>query len=184
MHTRLYHRVWVPPQETLFEMSVIHIRIISLYTCMCIYIYIYIYTYIHIYIHLHIFHMCYHFYYVYVSCLMLLVLVFVIILSLLLVLVVIVGIRNIIVINIIIIIITIRPISLVTLWISGVWLKHNLNLKGWNSQAHRDYPGEFESSNVSRGNVSRSIGRIIIDLLSVIIMIIYIYIYICTYKLL
>ena len=40
-----------------------------------------------------------------------------------------------------------------------VWLKHNLNFKGWNSQAHRQFPGEFESSNVSRGNVSREIGR-------------------------
>ena len=31
--------------------------------------------------------------------------------------------------------------------------------KGWNSQAHREFPGKFESSNVSRGNVSREIGR-------------------------
>ena len=38
-------------------------------------------------------------------------------------------------------------------------LKHNVNLKGWNSQAHRGFPGKFESSNVSRGNVSREIGR-------------------------
>ena len=38
-------------------------------------------------------------------------------------------------------------------------LKHNLNLKGWNSQAYRGFPGKFDSSNVSRDNVSREIGR-------------------------
>ena len=32
----------------------------------------------------------------------------------------------------------------------GAWLKHYLNLKGWNSQAHREFPGMLESSNVSR----------------------------------
>ena len=40
----------------------------------------------------------------------------------------------------------------------GGWLQHNLNLKGWNSHAHRGFPGKFESSNVSRDNVSREIG--------------------------
>ena len=35
----------------------------------------------------------------------------------------------------------------------------NLDFKGWNSQAHREFPGKFESSNVSRDNVSREIGR-------------------------
>ena len=35
-----------------------------------------------------------------------------------------------------------------------------LILKGWNSQAHRGFPGKLESSNVSRDNVSREIGRI------------------------
>ena len=40
----------------------------------------------------------------------------------------------------------IRPISLLlTLWIS-VWLQHNINLKGWNSQAHRDFPGILPKS--------------------------------------
>ena len=39
-------------------------------------------------------------------------------------------------------------------------LKHNLNLKGWNSQAHGGFPGKFESGNVSRDNASREIGRI------------------------
>ena len=28
-----------------------------------------------------------------------------------------------------------------------VGLKHNLNVTGWNSQAHREFPGKFESSN-------------------------------------
>ena len=40
-----------------------------------------------------------------------------------------------------------------------VGLEHNLNLKGWNFKAHREFPGKFESSNVSRDNVSREIGR-------------------------
>ena len=34
-----------------------------------------------------------------------------------------------------------------------------LNLKGWNSQTRREFPGKFESSNLSRDNVSREIGR-------------------------
>ena len=34
-----------------------------------------------------------------------------------------------------------------------------LNLRGGNSQAHRVFTGEFESSNASRDNVSREIGR-------------------------
>ena len=41
----------------------------------------------------------------------------------------------------------------------GVLLKHNLNLKGWNSHVHRKFTGRFESSNVSRDNVSREMGR-------------------------
>ena len=40
-----------------------------------------------------------------------------------------------------------------------VSLKQNLNLKRWNSQAHREFPGKFESSNLSRDNPSREIGR-------------------------
>ena len=31
-----------------------------------------------------------------------------------------------------------------------VCLKHNLNFKGWNSQAHRESPGNLESVNLSR----------------------------------
>ena len=34
--------------------------------------------------------------------------------------------------------------------------------KGWNSQAHRGFPGKFESSNVSRDNVTREIGCIVV----------------------
>ena len=36
---------------------------------------------------------------------------------------------------------------------------HNLNSKGWNSQAHKGSPGKSESSNLSRDNVGREIGR-------------------------
>ena len=36
----------------------------------------------------------------------------------------------------------------------------NLNPKGWNSQVCRGFPGMFESSNVSRRNVSSRIGRV------------------------
>ena len=31
--------------------------------------------------------------------------------------------------------------------------------KGWNAHVHREYPGKFESRNLSRGNLSREIGR-------------------------
>ena len=34
-----------------------------------------------------------------------------------------------------------------------------LNLNGWNYQAHSEYHGKFESSNLSRDNDSRVIGR-------------------------
>ena len=34
-----------------------------------------------------------------------------------------------------------------------------LILKGWDSQAHREFPGKLESSNVRRDNVSSEIGR-------------------------
>ena len=37
-----------------------------------------------------------------------------------------------------------------------------IDLKGWNSQAHRESAGKFESSSVSMDNVSREIGRIIV----------------------
>ena len=35
----------------------------------------------------------------------------------------------------------------------------NISFKGWNSQAPRGLPGGLASSNVSRDNVSREIGR-------------------------
>ena len=31
--------------------------------------------------------------------------------------------------------------------------------KGWKSQAHREFPGKFESRNLSRDNLSRETGR-------------------------
>ena len=40
-----------------------------------------------------------------------------------------------------------------------VWLKLNLNIKGWNSHVHREFPGKLESSNLSREIHSREIGR-------------------------
>ena len=49
--------------------------------------------------------------------------------------------------------------NLLALWIQRVWLKHNLNSKGWNYHVHRGFPGKFEPSNLSRDNVSRRIGR-------------------------
>ena len=45
-----------------------------------------------------------------------------------------------------IMIIYIRPISLLTLWISGVRLEHNLNLKGWDVHVPRDFLGIFPES--------------------------------------
>ena len=43
-----------------------------------------------------------------------------------------------------------------------VGLKHNLDLKGWNSQVHREFPVKFDSSNASSDYVSREIGRKVI----------------------
>ena len=40
-----------------------------------------------------------------------------------------------------------------------VWLKQNLNIEGWNSQVRREFPRSFESSNLSRDNLSGEIGR-------------------------
>ena len=41
----------------------------------------------------------------------------------------------------------------------GFALEHNLTIEGWDSQAHREFPGELEASNVSRDSVSRELGR-------------------------
>ena len=35
----------------------------------------------------------------------------------------------------------------------------NINVKGWNSHVHKDLPGYFESTNLSRDDLSREIGR-------------------------
>ena len=47
-------------------------------------------------------------------------------------------------------------------WDSGfrrVRLERNLDFEGWNSLAHRELPGEFESTNLSRDDPSGEIGR-------------------------
>ena len=46
-------------------------------------------------------------------------------------------------------------------------LEHNVDFKGWNSQAQRGFPGKFDSSNVSRDNVSREIAHICLSRLFV-----------------
>ena len=53
-----------------------------------------------------------------------------------------------------------RPISLRDSGFQRVRLKHDLNCKGWSSQAHRESPGKFESRSLSGDNLSREIGRI------------------------
>ena len=51
-----------------------------------------------------------------------------------------------------------------------VGLEHNLNFEGWNSQTHRGFIGKFDPSNVSRDNVSREIGRIIMIMIMLLLM--------------
>ena len=46
-------------------------------------------------------------------------------------------------------------------WFQRVWLKHNLNAKGWNSHAQGQFPGKSESRNLSRDTLSKEIGCII-----------------------
>ena len=41
----------------------------------------------------------------------------------------------------------------------GFGPKQNLNIKGWNSHVHRESPRHFESTNLSRRNLSREIER-------------------------
>ena len=50
-------------------------------------------------------------------------------------------------------------LSVLRFWISEGLLKHNLNVKGWNSQAHREFPRNLESTNPSREILGREIGR-------------------------
>ena len=64
-------------------------------------------------------------------------------------------------------------------WFQRVWLKHNLNFKEWTSHIQRDFPGNYESTNLSRDSLSREIGRSV-DLLCVYIYI-YMYIYVRIY---
>ena len=44
-------------------------------------------------------------------------------------------------------------------WISEGFLKQHIDVKGWDSHAHGEFPGSFESTNLSRDNRSREIGR-------------------------
>ena len=39
-----------------------------------------------------------------------------------------------------------------------VSLRQNLNLEGWNSHVHREFPGNLELTNLSRDNLGREIG--------------------------
>ena len=54
-----------------------------------------------------------------------------------------------------------RPISALRLWISEGLTRAQSYCKGWNSQAHREFPGKFESRNLSRDNLSREIGCVL-----------------------
>ena len=49
---------------------------------------------------------------------------------------------------------------------SGCWRAFDssilfVSIEGWNSQAHREFPGKFEPSNLRRDNLSREIGRLL-----------------------
>ena len=52
-----------------------------------------------------------------------------------------------------------RPISVLRFWTSEGLTQHNLKIKGWNSHVHRGFPRKFESTHLSRDNLSREIGR-------------------------
>ena len=51
-----------------------------------------------------------------------------------------------------------RPISVLRLWISGGLTQAESQFKEWNSQAHEEFAGKFESSSLSRDDLSREIG--------------------------
>ena len=54
----------------------------------------------------------------------------------------------------------VRPVSVLRFWIfQRVRLEQNLNFEGWSSHVHGEFPGKFESTNLSRDNLSREIGR-------------------------
>ena len=52
-----------------------------------------------------------------------------------------------------------RPISELRFWISEGSTQAKSSFKGWNSQIHRELPGNSESSNLGRDNLCREIGR-------------------------
>ena len=43
-----------------------------------------------------------------------------------------------------------------------VWLKQNLNTMGWNSQVYGGFLGKFESANLSRDNLSKRLGVLLL----------------------
>ena len=57
------------------------------------------------------------------------------------------------------VVVVVVVVAVVVVVVVVVVLEHNLNVEGWNSLAHRGFPEKFESSNVSRENVSREIGN-------------------------
>ena len=52
-----------------------------------------------------------------------------------------------------------RPTSVLRFWILRFWLEQSLNVKGWNSQANREFTRNLESTNLSREILSRQIGH-------------------------
>ena len=64
------------------------------------------------------------------------------------------------IIMIIIIIMIIRPVSVLRFWTSEglTRAEHKIELR-WNSHVQREFPRSFESTNLSRDNLSREIGR-------------------------
>ena len=52
-----------------------------------------------------------------------------------------------------------RPISVLRFWISEGDSSTILNLEGWNAHLHREFQAKLESTNLSRDNLSREIGR-------------------------
>ena len=53
----------------------------------------------------------------------------------------------------------IRKISVQDSGLQIVLLKHNIDYEGWNSHVHREFPGNYESANLGRDNISGEIGR-------------------------
>ena len=57
--------------------------------------------------------------------------------------------------------VNVRPVSVLRFRISEglTQVKHNLKFKGWNSHVYKGFPGKFESTNLSRDNLSTEMGR-------------------------